>query len=170
MCWCWWLVSNFLLIILRIHRRGGGYPPTHPHSAVKYKIFNNKIKIKLTAEGVCRTSYKIFLVQGGPPCTPDLKFCRMFCIPLLRSLYFISAIKYNKVDRRIKGGGYPFSNPQKKTKQVAYYGPLYAFPFFPRATSEGFSLCTFSAGAWTFAPEKSDSQSMRIRPMILWIR
>ena len=79
-------VSNFLLKRYTDRRRGGGYPPTHPHSAVKYKIFNNKIKIKLTAEGVCRTSYKIFLVQGGPPCTLDLKFCRMFCIPLLRSI------------------------------------------------------------------------------------
>ena len=102
------LASNFLLIILRIHRRGGGYPPTHPHSAVKYKIFNNKIKIKLTAEGVCRTSYKVLSPEcrGDPPARG--KFCRMICIPLPRSLYFISAIKYNKVDRRIRvGGGVP---------------------------------------------------------------
>ena len=35
---------------------------------------------------------------------------------------------------------------------------------FPRATSEGFSLSTSSAGAWTFAPDTSDPHPTRIRP------
>ena len=34
-------------------------------------------------------------------------------------------------------------------------GPSQRFVFFPRATSEGFSLCSSSAGAGTFAPGKS---------------
>ena len=37
--------------------------------------------------------------------------------------------------------------------------------FFPRATSEGFSLSASSAGAGTFAPEKSVTHPTRIRPM-----
>ena len=37
--------------------------------------------------------------------------------------------------------------------------------FFPRATSEGFSFSTSSAGAGTFAPEKFVTHPTRIRPM-----
>ena len=37
--------------------------------------------------------------------------------------------------------------------------------FFPRATSEGFSLSRSSAGAWTSAPGKSVTHPVRIRPM-----